>query len=181
MKRRPAPKFSDHLHFVTARTNHGVTLFRHPSLCREFLAALQGLHESQPFGLYAYALMPEHVHLIVQSEDGRISDLMGRIKSVSARRILARLREGGKRSLLEKLEKPKTGKRRHSYQIWQQGFHTIELWSEWMIQQKLDYLHANPLQEGLVQSARDYPWSSFRVFHGLQRHGHDVPVDPIDM
>ncbi len=36
-----------------------------------------------------------------------------------------------------------------------------------MIWQKINYIHANPVRGGLVKSARDYPWSSFRSFYSL--------------
>jgi len=34
-----------------------------------------------------------------------------------------------------------------------------------MIWQKINYIHANPVRAGLVSSAKDYKWSSFRAFH----------------
>jgi hypothetical protein len=34
-----------------------------------------------------------------------------------------------------------------------------------MIWQKINYIHANPVKAGLVKSAKDYPWSSFRSFY----------------
>jgi hypothetical protein len=49
--------------------------------------------------------------------------------------------------------------------VWQESFKSIALWSRWMIGQKLNYIHANPLKAGLVDSARDYRWSSFRAFY----------------
>ena len=116
--------------------------------------------------------------MILQPQDGRITTLMGKIKSLSARRILSQLKKSHKTALLEKLKKPSIGKKGHTHQVWQQGFHTVELWNEWFIKKKIDYLHANPLRAGLVESARDYPWSSFQLLHGLEsvREGF---LDPI--
>ena len=34
-----------------------------------------------------------------------------------------------------------------------------------MIWQKVNYSHANPVKGGLVRSAKDYPWTSFRAFY----------------
>ena len=179
MRRRPAPKFSDRLHFVTARTNHGVRLFRNPTLCKLLLESLGDARRRAPFGLHAYVFMPDHVHLVVQPPDGRISDLMRRIKALSARRILAVLKQRKRPGLLERLRRSSKGKKGHTYQVWQQGFHTVELWRELFIKKKIDYLHANPLRAGLVKSAKEYPWSSFRAFHALRREEFDLPVDAI--
>ena len=41
----------------------------------------------------------------------------------------------------------------------------MSLWSGWMIWQKVNYIHANPVKAGLVKSAKDYRWSSFSSFH----------------
>jgi len=42
------------------------------------------------------------------------------------------------------------------HQVWQEGFKTFPLWSEWMIWQKINYIHANPVKARLVKSAKDY-------------------------
>jgi hypothetical protein len=41
----------------------------------------------------------------------------------------------------------------------------MPLWSGWMINQKVNYIHANPVKGKLVKSTRDYYWSSFRSFY----------------
>ena len=78
--------------------------------------------------------------------------------------------------VLGALKKASPGRKQHVYQTWQDGFHAVPLWSAWMIRKKIDYMHANPLRKGLVKSARDYPWSSFKTFHGLGRGM--IPLDP---
>ena len=92
MKRTAAPKCSPHLHFVTARTNRRLKLFRHPTLSQEFLNTLQELRQEHGFSLYAYVLMPDHIHLLVQPSNGQIPELMKKIKSLAARKIVARLK-----------------------------------------------------------------------------------------
>ena len=52
------------------------------------------------------------------------------------------------------------------HQVWQESFKAKALWSGWVINQKIDYIHANPVKARLVKSARDYYWSSFRSFYG---------------
>jgi len=52
------------------------------------------------------------------------------------------------------------------HQVWQESFKAVPLWSGWMIRQKINYTHANPVKAKLVKTARDYYWSSFRSFYG---------------
>jgi hypothetical protein len=51
------------------------------------------------------------------------------------------------------------------HQVWQESFKSVALWSGWMIRQKINYVHANPVKARLVRSARDYYWSSYRSFY----------------
>ena len=97
--------------------------------------------------------MPDHLHLIANPRDGRIKEFTGQLKAVSAKAIV----RANSRFVF-----PETDKGR---QVWQESFKDVALWSEWMIWQKLNYLHANPVKAGLVRSARDYYWSGFRSFY----------------
>jgi len=57
-------------------------------------------------------------------------------------------------------------------QLWQDGKHDLFLYSDWMIWQKINYIHNNPIKRGLVERAIDYPYSSFAACY-------DVPARPI--
>lgn len=177
MKRTPAPDFSLHLQFVTTRTNRKLPLFGRQELCAEFLAALREVREKHSFELFAYVVMPDHVHLLVRPQDGRISALMRKIKSLSARRMIERLKRPGPDRLLVSLRRSPPGRRRHTYEVWQDGFHAVPLWSNWMVRKKIDYIHPNPLRKGLVKSAKEYPWSSFNGYYGIERTG--IPLDRV--
>ncbi|MEO8433712.1 MAG: hypothetical protein ABI596_02370 [Pyrinomonadaceae bacterium] len=61
------------------------------------------------------------------------------------------------------------------HQVCQDSFKATPLWSVWMIKQKINYIHANPVKARLVASAGDYKWSSFSAFHGEEPG--PLPVD----
>lgn len=50
------------------------------------------------------------------------------------------------------------------YQVWRQDNHPIELYTNRVIDQKLDYIHNNPVKEGIVANAEDYLYSSARNY-----------------
>jgi hypothetical protein len=52
-----------------------------------------------------------------------------------------------------------------THQVWQESFKSLPLWSLWMIWQKINYIHANPVRARLVTSAQDFEWSSYRAFY----------------
>ncbi len=53
-----------------------------------------------------------------------------------------------------------------NYQFWRQDNHPIELTSNKITDQKLDYLHNNPVKQGFVFRPEDYPWSSMTNYMG---------------
>ena len=126
--------------------------------CHAFIEVVSSLRDQWPFKLVAYVLMPDHVHLIVNPKDGRIRELAGALKSLAARRMI----DEGDASLFLR-EKPDADGSIH--QVWQESFKALPLWSDWMIWQKINYIHNNPVKSGLVESAAEYRWSSFHCFY----------------
>jgi putative transposase len=47
-----------------------------------------------------------------------------------------------------------------NYKVWKDGFHPIELSDSLMMDQKLEYIHQNPVVEGYVYAAEDWIYSS---------------------
>ena len=54
------------------------------------------------------------------------------------------------------------------YQFWRLDNHPIELYANQMMDQKLEYIHDNPVQEGIVDNPAVYLDSSARIYKGLE-------------
>jgi putative transposase len=147
------------LHYVTGSFLNRLPVFTQEKCCLEFFDILAEKRLTWPFKLIAYVLMPDHFHFIVNPQDGRIRELAGVIKGGSSIRISA---VGETFNFL--IETPDPDDRR-IHQVWQESFKAFPLWSEWMIWQKINYIHANPVKAKLVHSAKDYRWSSFRAMY----------------
>ncbi len=156
------------LHFLTGNLIHRVPAFKQASSCQAFLRVCGDLVSEWPSKLIAYVLMPDHVHLIVNPRDGDIKGFAGALKSLSARSILEV--NADPRFLREIPDADGS-----IHQVWQESFKGMPLWSGWMIWQKINYIHANPVKAGLVSSAKDYHWSSFRAFYS--NTGEPLPID----
>jgi REP-associated tyrosine transposase len=141
------------LHFVTGNFLNRTPVFNDAKCCQAFLGELQKLNLSWPSKLITYVLMPDHFHLILNPADGRIKEFLGQLKAVSAKAIV----ELSTPFIFPKVEL--------GHQVWQESFKGIPLWSPWMIWQKINYIHANPVKASLVKSAKDYYWSGFRSFY----------------
>ena len=146
------------LHFVTGSLSHRTPVFTDEACCYAFLDICASLRDEWPYKLIAYVLMPDHIHLILNPSDGRIKELVGALKSLSAKRIVETAH--GVSLLRNKADVDGS-----THQVWQEGFKDFPLWSSWMIWQKINYIHANPVKAGLVKAAKDFRWSSFSAFY----------------
>ena len=114
--------------------------------------------------IIAYVIMPEHFHLLVQNDD--LSNTLKSIKSFSAREIIKRLEEGSKIEILDKFHiNKKSYKRESKYQIWQESFHPQQILSDRIFQQKIDYIHFNPVKRGLVNKPEEWRYSSAAYYY----------------
>jgi len=62
--------------------------------------------------------------------------------------------------MFERAGKKNNNNNNSNWQLWQQNNNPIELWDNYMIKSKLNYLHNNPVQAGIVNNAEDYNFSS---------------------
>ncbi len=133
------------LHFVTANFLNRLPVFKKDACCQSFIETFATLLKDWPCKSIAYVLMPDHCHLIVNLQDGRIREFIATLKSLSARAIIE-----AAHGINLKVDSD------GSHQVWQESFKAIPLWSAWMIWQKINYIHANPVKAGLVSSAQDH-------------------------
>ena len=144
------------LHYVTGNVDKRRKIFRSAANCIAFLEELQSMRQKHESRLICFVVMLDHFHLIVNLRDGNIRGWIQELKSLSARRLV-QINPPGLFRINEEQN-----------QVWQESFDTFRLWSGWMIWQKINYIHNNPLKAGLVDSAGDYRWSSFRSFYQLE-------------
>ncbi|MGH9763157.1 MAG: REP-associated tyrosine transposase, partial [Blastocatellia bacterium] len=133
------------LHFLTSNVSNRLPIFKDSEACEAVISVFSELRAEWPFKLVAYVLMPDHIHLVVNPRDGRIQELTGKLKSMISRRIIPLFPQGS--FVIGHTE---------AHQVWQESFKATPLWSDWMIWQKINYVHQNPLKAKLVKSAQDY-------------------------
>ena len=142
------------LHYVTGNVDKRRRIFLKETNCISFLEELRSLIERRASKLICFVVMLDHFHLIVNPRDGDIQTWIGELKSFSAK------------SLVRVNPDKSFAKSDGENQVWQESFKSLALWSNWMIWQKINYIHQNPLKAGLVKSSIDYRWSSFKSFYG---------------
>jgi len=117
--------------------------------------------------LYAWVIMSNHVHMIIGTKDKPMQDILRDMKRHTSKAIIDNTQESRREWMLWFFEREGKGNpNNEEYQFWQQGNRPIELWSNDVIDQKLDYLHNNPVVAGWVDEPEQYLYSSARDYAG---------------
>jgi REP element-mobilizing transposase RayT len=113
--------------------------------------------------------MSNHIHLIASAkESNRLSDIIRDFKKYTASNFLKEMiksTESRQDWMLKRFEfAAKSNKRSSEYQIWTHENHAVELVSNKFYDQKLNYIHENPIRAGIVDRSVDYLYSSARNY-----------------
>jgi len=125
------------------------------------------------FTIYAWCLMSNHIHLVAKANDGfRLSDIIRDFKKFTAKKIIEMINEGPesrKEWLLYCFSfAGKFDHRIKDYKVWQDTSHPIVLESNSLIDQKINYIHQNPVRALIVANAEDYIFSSAGDYAGIK-------------
>lgn len=151
-------------HYVTTVCFNRVPVFESEVACQLLVNAMVQTRHHCSFKLVGYVVMPDHVHLILNPLNRDISVVMRRLKSTSARSILDWLRASGNEGVLNKLRLRQSPRKAHTHALWQKEFSSIDLFTPRFIQQKLNYIHLNPVRATLCSHPAQWKWSSYRAY-----------------
>jgi len=152
-------------HFVTCTVIGWVDVFSREAYKEIVIKSLTYCQKEKGMKLYAYVIMTNHLHLIISSESNGISDLMRDFKKYTSKQIIAAIiannQESRKEWMLNMFRYAGSGNSANKeYQFWQHEFHPILLDTIEKQQQRLLYLHQNPVRAGIVWQPQDYKYSS---------------------
>ena len=133
-------QLSGESHFVTFTCFHRQPLLQHSTAKRAVESGLERIRRKYRLKVYAYVVMPEHVHLLVSEPEVEILSVA--IKS---------LKQGVSRRLIGDAE-----------HFWQKRYYDFNVHDDRKFVEKLKYIHRNPVKRGLVGRPEDWEWSSFR-------------------
>ena len=162
--------------YITAVTKDRLPVFQTDAIKTITCAAIDEARKSGGILLFAYVIMPDHLHLLAYSSDKKPSDVLRYIKGIVAHRVIEHLKEKNYESSLEKL-RHQDWKRNHRYSLWQHESNTFQVFSESMFMQKANYIHQNPVRAGLVERAIDYRCSSARIWQHCETEDEPMLVD----
>jgi len=125
--------------------------------------------------ILAYVIMRDHVHGLVYSER-EMGDTLRLLNGISARRVIQYLKDNDLKQSLFKL-RGEVRERNHRHSVWQHPADSLEIIGEETFQQKVEYIHRNPVRAGLVYDPLDYRYSSARQWAGLAANDEPLITD----
>ena len=171
MKTTQRKSFSavDKIYFWTATIRNWHPLLQSNDEKKLIIDSLKILSERGLITVYAFVIMPNHIHLIWQlNKDNGKESAKGSFLKFTAHEFKKKLKITGG------LEKYKVLAANKAYEFWQRDSLGIEIWSRKVAVQKLDYIHANPVS-GKWQLSKDdvsYYYSSARFYeYGMDEFG----------
>jgi hypothetical protein len=111
--------------------------------------------------------------MIISSKEEELSNIMRDMKSYTSttlrKAIAENIQESRKEWMLKMIiTTGSKNKNNKDFQFWQQHSHPILLYSNYLIDQKLEYIHNNPVKAGFVENPEDYIYSSARDYAGIK-------------
>lgn len=168
-------KFKDQnaTYFISFATIYWIDVFTRPMYRNLFVDAVNFCIKEKGLIVYAWCIMTNHVHMIIGTDDERLQDIMRDLKGYTSRRIFKAIEENQQESrrewmLLMMKKAGNNNSNNETCQFWQQHNQPIVLHNADIFEQKLNYLHNNPVQEGIVQYPEEYLYSSARDYANVK-------------
>ncbi|SFS65767.1 REP element-mobilizing transposase RayT [Zhouia amylolytica] len=154
------------LYFVSFAVVGWLDVFTRNEYKNILLDSLSFCQQNKGMEIIAWCIMSNHVHLVFRSINGeKPEQILGDFKRFTSKTVVEAIKDNFQESRKEFLlnEFKKAAKRSSnvkSYQFWRHDNKPIELWSNKVIKEKINYIHQNPVEAGLVFRPEDYVYSS---------------------
>ena len=159
------------IYYVTFQIVGWVDIFSRKIYRDIVIESLQYCQQQKGLELFAYVIMSNHIHLMARSQNGDLSGTIRDFKSFTSKKMLDVLntnmesRSDWMKMVFEYHAKFKS---KQTHQIWTHENHAEYIYSQKFIEQKIEYIHNNPVRSGIVTKPEDYLYSSARNYADLE-------------
>ena len=153
-------------HFVTYTILHWIPIFTRQDSVEIIIDCLKFLQKKDNLKVYAYVILENHLHMVIQSDD--IEKSMKSFKQFTAKEILQLLKKENVDRILDQLKfYKKSHHKATNYQVWEEGYQPKLIQSDKMMISKIKYIHDNPIKRGYIDEAAHWRYSSARDYEGM--------------
>jgi putative transposase len=157
---------TNNAHFLTHTVVDWIDIFTRRELANIVVDSLNYCIEHKGLEVFVWCLMPSHLHMIANTADGakdNLSGVMRDFKKFTSNKIVETISEINESRREWMMRRFQTGQ--NSHQVWQEGMHPVELFTRKFSNQKMDYIHNNPVVAGIVDEPQHYLLSSARDYY----------------
>ncbi|WP_339866194.1 transposase [uncultured Algoriphagus sp.] len=160
------------IYFLTLTIVEWIDVFTRKEYKLEVVESLNFCIDRKGLEIFAWCLMSNHLHLLCRSKEAfRLSDTLQDFKKFTAKKILASLEKESIESRASWIlkafkEKGASQSRITNYKFWMDGLHAVAVESNHFMEQKLHYIHQNPVEAMIVEDPEEYLFSSARDYAG---------------
>ena len=140
-------EFAGALYHVTSRGDRREDIYDNDDDRKAFLSVLKSVCDTCNWVCHAYCLMSNHYHLLIETPDANLSRGMRQLNGIYTQTFNRMNRRVG--------------------HVFQGRYKAILVEKESYLLELSRYIVLNPVRAGMVGSAKDWPWSSYRATVGL--------------
>ncbi len=154
---------NNNVYFITSTIVEWLPVFTNQSYFDLIIDSLNYCTDSKALHVYSYVILENHLHLIASAP--KLSDTIASFKKYTARNIIKKLEMDNKDWLLNQFKFfKKKYKTQSKHQVWQEGVHPQLISNGDMFNQKIEYIHYNPVKRGYVDLPEHWRYSSARNY-----------------
>ena len=161
------------MYFISFAVINWIDVFIREPYFKIITDSLNYCIDNKGMRVYGYCIMPSHIHMIFRDLNKAPSKLLKEFKTFTSKQmrltIENNIQESRREWILEMMRHAGSiNSNVKQYQFWQQNNQPIELWSNHVINQKLDYIHNNPVVAGFVVEPHHWKYSSAMDYAGMK-------------
>jgi len=170
---------STELYFITFQIVGWLDIFTRKNYKEVVAESMKYCQLHKGLNLYAYVIMSNHIHLLANSENGDLSGFIRDFKRFTSQKFFEIMdsdiesRRDWMKMVVEYHGRYKINQTR---QIWTHENHAELIYGQNFLEQKLAYIHENPVRAGIVAKPEDYLYSSARNYADMEG-----PIDIIKL
>ena len=159
------------LYFITFATVQWVDVFTRSIYFEILVDSFRFCMKEKGLEIYSFVIMSNHIHLVAKSTKEPLQNIIRDFKKFTSVKIISEIQNNPQESRKNWMlwifgSAGKKNPNNINYQLWQQEYHGIELFSNDVIDTKINYIHQNPVRIGIVENDFDYIYSSARNYAG---------------
>jgi len=158
------------LYFITFTVVNWIDVFTRDIFRDIFYESVNFCIRKKGLQIHAYCIMTNHIHLIASTNKNSLSDIVRDLKAYTSRQIRLCLEkttvESRKKWMMNTfIFRGTYNVNNYDFQFWEKGYHPVILNTNFKIDQRLEYIHNNPVKQGLVLLPQHWLHSSATFYN----------------